>query len=246
MASTTRGIIPFISIYILSTTSLMITVGNITPSVDWSIKLSGRIPQNYFIYCVRSAVPCHYLRSKHAAIKAAVIAAVRATTFHPNCCCNACHYTSVNQYFTSGWKAVYWEMQYLLHSYLWGNVNRKENWACRPAVCSLFWWITYDFSQREQSREILTSNIASFLDSSSRKWHSYIHTPPGQCFTLVNAGQFKLNELCVWYRHGGCYTKHLWKLRRYFCYMWPAERKPGTCRKYWIRVRDNFIRTGRF
>jgi len=83
MASTTRGIIPSISIYILSATSSMITVGNITESVDWSIKLSGRIPQNYFIYCVCSAAPCHYLKSKHAAIKAAVIAAVRATTFHP-------------------------------------------------------------------------------------------------------------------------------------------------------------------
>ena len=29
-------------------------------------------------------------------------------------------------------------------------------------------------------------------------------------------------------------------------HMWPAERKPSTSRKYWIRVRGNFIRTGRF
>ena len=29
-------------------------------------------------------------------------------------------------------------------------------------------------------------------------------------------------------------------------YLWPAERKPGTSRKYWIWVRGNFIRTGRF
>ena len=28
--------------------------------------------------------------------------------------------------------------------------------------------------------------------------------------------------------------------------MWPAERKPSTSRKYWIWVRGNFIRTGRF
>ena len=28
--------------------------------------------------------------------------------------------------------------------------------------------------------------------------------------------------------------------------MWPAERKPDTSHKYWIRVRANFIRTGRF
>ena len=28
--------------------------------------------------------------------------------------------------------------------------------------------------------------------------------------------------------------------------MWPAERKPGTLHKYWIWVRDNFIRTGSF
>jgi len=28
--------------------------------------------------------------------------------------------------------------------------------------------------------------------------------------------------------------------------MWPTERKPGTSCKYWIRVRGNFIRTGRF
>jgi len=29
-------------------------------------------------------------------------------------------------------------------------------------------------------------------------------------------------------------------------YMWPAERKPSTSRKYLIQVRGNFIRTGRF
>ena len=29
-------------------------------------------------------------------------------------------------------------------------------------------------------------------------------------------------------------------------HMWPAERKPGTSCKYWIRVRDDFICTGRF
>ena len=28
--------------------------------------------------------------------------------------------------------------------------------------------------------------------------------------------------------------------------MWPTEGKPGTFRKYWIRVRGNFIRTGHF
>ena len=31
----------------------------------------------------------------------------------------------------------------------------------------------------------------------------------------------------------------IWKL-------WLAERKPGTSRKYWIQVRDNFIHTGHF
>ena len=31
-----------------------------------------------------------------------------------------------------------------------------------------------------------------------------------------------------------------------YMYMWPAERKPGTSRKYWIWVTGSFIRTGRF
>jgi len=32
----------------------------------------------------------------------------------------------------------------------------------------------------------------------------------------------------------------------FILHMWPAEWKPGTSRKYWIWVRGNFIRTGRF
>ena len=31
-----------------------------------------------------------------------------------------------------------------------------------------------------------------------------------------------------------------------YIHMWPAERRPGTSRKYWIQVIGGFIRTGRF
>ena len=74
-------------------------------------------------------------------------------------------------------------------------------------------------------------------------------------WALVRTGWATLQARLVMFRSTDCFLYSLeklscsWKLAwlpEKQWYLWPAERKPGTSRKYWIRVRGNFIRTGRF
>ena len=67
---------------------------------------------------------------------------------------------------------------------------------------------------------------------------SYTLSNWSRCVILpVNSKSRQIASHCVIWRKEG------WPV---FAHMWPAERKPGTSRKYWIRVIGDFIRTGRF